>query len=318
MAGSVKDVLAFGRRLQLSGEPHDPYFVDIEGAIAGLAALQAWVARNLAPDATVIDAGGNIGLTALLLSTCLPAGHVHVFEANPVNARHLQQNIARNGVTNCTVIGAALGHREDAILVAGAGASSHVVTVIGLDDHGLTRMTTLDNYQVEAGLQRVDFIKMDVEGYEPAVLDGAAELIKRFSPRIWMEFNSWCLMNHHGFSPRQFAQQLWHAFEVYTPDPTGAEHRAGQGDPVAFLHANIVFHGAVDDVLLYPKAVTHNYKFGERATVLNDAMVTEIEQLRSQIDAMLHSTSWRVTTPIRAVGRLLRMAKSGRQRPYRA
>ena len=317
MAESVKDVLAFGRRLQLSGEPRDPYFANIEGTIAGLGPLQAWVTEHLARDAVAIDAGGNIGLTALLLSSFLTAGHVHVFEANPVNARHLQENVVRNGVTNCTVIGAALGSREDAILIAGSGASSHIVAVTGAIEHGLTRMTTLDHYRVAADLQRVDFIKMDVEGYEPAVLDGAADLIKRFSPRIWMEFNSWCLMNHHGFSPSQFAQQLWRAFEVYTPDQTGAEQRAGQGDHVAFLHANMVSHGAVEDVLLYPKAGRHGYKFGERATAINEAMVTEIEQLRSQLDAMLHSTSWRVTALLRVMGRLLAMPKSERKQPRR-
>ena len=317
MAGSVKEVVAFGRRWQLGGDPHDPYFINIEEAVASLAPLHAWAAKNLGPNAIVIDAGGNIGLTALLLANLLPAGHVHVFEANPVNAQYLQGNIERNDVPNCTVVGAALGSRNDAILVAGTGASSHVVTSERSSDHGLTRMTTLDQYRVEAGLQRVDFIKIDVEGYEPAVLDGAAELIKRFSPRIWMEFNSWCLMNHHQFSPSQFAQQLWHAFEVYTPDQTGTEHRAGQGDPVAFLHANMVCHGAVEDILLYPKTGAHSYKFGESATVLNEAMAAEIEQLRSQLDAVRHSTSWRVTAPIRAMRRLFSARTSKRKRARR-
>ena len=108
-----------GRRCCVVGDPDDPYFAALPAIVASQAALQAWVRNNLPRDAVVVDAGGNIGVTALLLSGLLPNGHVHVFEALSANAEFLRRNIEINGITNCTVNAVALGDQPGSIAMQG-------------------------------------------------------------------------------------------------------------------------------------------------------------------------------------------------------
>ena len=53
------------------------------------------------------------------------------------------------------------------------------------------KIITIDNFVKLNQLARIDFIKIDVEGYEYKVLKGAIETIKKFSPTIILEFNQY-------------------------------------------------------------------------------------------------------------------------------
>ena len=291
-----------GRPVTLHGDADDPYFGNVAAVIEALAPLRCWVQANLATDSVVIDAGGNIGLTALMLSHLLPDGHVHVFEALPANAAYLRQNVDANGIGNVSVNAVALGDRPGRVAMRGVGSSSHVAPS---GPAGIA-MVTLDGYVAEAGLARVDFVKMDVEGFEPAVLAGAAGLIERFRPPILMEFNTWCLAHVQGFEARTFAMQLWDAFEVASLNPDGTETQAGGGDVGRFFHDNVVLHGTVEDVLLRPRPGERLQRLARAATASDMArLASDVERLRDLVLAMEASTSWRVTAPLRAVGRLL-------------
>ncbi len=296
MSATTQAASLAGHPVTLRGDADDPYFRNAAAVIEALTPLRRWVEANLPADAVVIDAGANIGLTAMMLSLLLPNGHVHAFEALPANAAHLRQNIAGNGMNNVSVNAVALGDRPGRMSMRGAGSSSHVVP---LEGDGIP-MVRLDDYAAEAGLARVDFVKMDVEGFEPAVLAGAAGLIGRFGPPILMEFNTWCLAYVQGFEARTFAKHLWDAFTVASLDDDGIETPAGGGDPGRFFHDNVVLHGTVEDVLLRPRpgGRLHGLALAETAA--------DIERLRALVVAMQASTSWRLTAPLRAMGRLLR------------
>ena len=305
MAAGASVTLA-GRQFTLHGDPGDPYFANAQGIARQHAALEAWGRANLPPDAVIVDAGANIGLTTLLLAALAPHGHLHAFEALPANARHLRETLAANGIMNCTVNAVALGNRPGTLQMHGAGSSAHVATDgLGQPAPGDIVVTTLDAYAAAAGLARLDLIKIDVEGFEPAVLEGAAGVIGTFSPPVFMEFNSWCLSFFHGVSVRDFAYQLWDAFKVCCLDEAGQEHLAGKGDAAAFLHDNIVLHGAVDDVLLRHKPGKAVPKMGASAPLLLATQSAALTRdLQAQVDAMRRSTSWRVTAPLRALRQL--------------
>ena len=55
---------------------------------------------------------------------------------------------------------------------------------------------TLDNYVETHGVRAIDFIKLDVDGYELKVLKGAIKSLKRFSPIILLELGNWTLEAH--------------------------------------------------------------------------------------------------------------------------
>jgi FkbM family methyltransferase len=134
-----------------------------------------------------IDVGANIGYYMLLLRQAVGAsGAVTCFEPEPDNLVELVRNVERNAFTNVRVFPCALGSRNDEITIArGINAS-----VLGRDTAGTpVSMRRLDD--LVAG--RVDFIKIDVEGYEGQVLRGAENLIREQRPRLFVEVHPWLL-----------------------------------------------------------------------------------------------------------------------------
>ena len=307
---SETDVEIAGRRYRLAGDPDDPYFAALPAIVDGQAALQAWVRNNLPKDAVVMDAGGNIGVTALLLSGLLPDGNVHVFEALPANAAFLRRNVEINGIANCTVNSVALGDRLGSIAMQGAGSASHVAmnrTTLETAAGGTIPMITLDDYVRERCLDRIDFMKMDVEGFEPAVLEGASSLVERFRPPILMEFNSWCLTYVQGFHARDFVEALWHAFDVTSIGRDGREVPAGDGSAARFLHDNVVLHGTIEDVLLRlkPEARVPAKGVAYRAPP-DPGLLREIERLEAELAAVRAARSWRLAAALRRLARAIR------------
>ena len=301
---SGKQTIQVGeRQFMITGNEADGYFNDIANIAAQQTALFAWARAHLPPDAVVIDAGANIGLTTLVLASLLPQGHVHAFEAMPANAAFLRQNIENNGIANCTVNARALGAATGRLSMRGSGAASHVAAS-SEPAEGDIETTTIDLYAQAQNLPRLDFIKMDVEGYEPAVLDGARVTIQRFSPPIYMEFNAWCLSYLQGFNARDLAFALWQVFDAARLGQDGTETRLT--DTIGFLHDNIVLHGAVDDLLLRFRPGVAIPRFDDRnATRINLPQLVGIYELRARIKAIENSTSWRITAPLRRLKQLL-------------
>ncbi len=297
MAEPLQEITLAGRTVSLTGDPNDPYFTNLQAFHRGSPQLDRYAAHHLRRDALCIDAGANIGLTSLLLSLSCPDGHVFAFEALPGTARYLRRNLERNGITNCTVVETALGAYGGELAFTESGAGSHAVTEAHMQ--AATRstvrvpVTTLDAFadQHLRG-RRVDFIKMDVEGFEPAVIEGGARLIERDRPPLFIEFNAWSLAFAQGFDPFDFARCLWDAFDAFQVGEGGDLVPA---DRDGFLYAAMVQRGCVDDLLL-------RLKPGAAVPLARQASRTAREgQLRAELDAVRRSTSWRVTAPLRAL-----------------
>lgn len=70
---------------------------------------------HLKPHARVLDAGANIGMTAVFMAKCQPTATIYAFEPDPLNFSLLNMNIALNGVTNVLVFNCALGKTQQYI-----------------------------------------------------------------------------------------------------------------------------------------------------------------------------------------------------------
>lgn len=140
---------------------------------------------------TVIDAGANHGVYALSMARCVgPSGRVIAIEPQPVLAERIRASARANEFGNLTVLEAALSEEEGRASFF-SGTNTELGSLSGEGSpagQGFeVRVTTLDRARTELGLERVSFVKLDVEGEEIKALLGARELLTRDLPLLMVE-----------------------------------------------------------------------------------------------------------------------------------
>lgn len=159
----------------------------IDMALAGQlfhTTLTAVTKENIRPGDIVIDGGSNVGFFALLAAKLLNgSGRVFAFEAEPDTFSLLRRNIARNGLA--IVVQAeeqALADRDgtcDFFVDSEDPMMSSVVSCRPASFRAIrTRTISLDSYVATSRLGRVDVVKLDLEGGEPACIRGMQESIR--------------------------------------------------------------------------------------------------------------------------------------------
>ncbi len=140
------------------------------------------------PGAIVLDVGANIGAHTVPLAQLVgPGGVVVAFEPQPVLHQILCANLALNSIPNTLTHAMALGDRQGSCQIPFLDyASSFNFGGVSMDmvkEGETVPMGTLDAFH----LQRIDFIKLDVEGFESKVLKGGTKTIDRCRPVIYLE-----------------------------------------------------------------------------------------------------------------------------------
>lgn len=170
--------------------------------------LIQWVCSRLPEDATIVDAGANVGFWALSMASQLRSSVIVAVEAMPSNAERLSRNVEVNGGGGeIRVKHVALGDREGELVLQLQGDATTGNAFVVKQDHEDAEgksyfripTTTLDDLYAEEGLERCQFIKVDIEGYEVPFLRGAIATLRRERPVILGEFNNY-FMNYHGYS----------------------------------------------------------------------------------------------------------------------
>ncbi|MCD6565054.1 MAG: FkbM family methyltransferase [Bacteroidales bacterium] len=135
----------------------------------------------------VVDAGGNIGMFAFLAAQKVSEkGQVHAIEPIPYFQKCIETGIRENHLDNVSVHGVALG-KENKECIFQLSLDNPGETGHGFNGkHPITvTQTTLDSLVFkEKKIDRVDFIKMDIEGSEREALQGAMETIRHFKPKM--------------------------------------------------------------------------------------------------------------------------------------
>ncbi len=142
----------------------------------------------ISPGAVVLDVGANIGAHTVPLAQLVGSGGVVVaFEPQPVLHQILCANLVLNSIPNVLTYAMALGNADGECLIPELDYSeSNNFGGISMDlveEGEAVPLGRLDDFQ----LDRVDFIKLDVEGFESKVLEGAAETIGRCHPIMYIE-----------------------------------------------------------------------------------------------------------------------------------
>lgn len=141
--------------------------------------------------AVMVDVGANVGNHALFLSQ--HAGQVHAFEPyQPVRAK-LDEKLRINGVGNVRVFPCGLGEQDATLPFYAPGGDNEGIGSFR-EEHsadntyaGELEIRHGDTALQDAGIKRVDILKVDVEGFERPVLEGLKETIARDRPLIIFE-----------------------------------------------------------------------------------------------------------------------------------
>ena len=142
---------------------------------------------------TAIDVGANKGLYAYGLAKV--ANRVLCFEANPVLAKTLKRAVP----ANCEIISKAVSAKSGRCVLnipaTAKGTPSVNTATLETIDGNIAKtvevaMVSLDEVYADYGLSDVSFIKVDVEGHEEGVINGAKTLIEKERPTVMLEFNN--------------------------------------------------------------------------------------------------------------------------------
>ncbi|HEY1073978.1 FkbM family methyltransferase [Brevundimonas sp.] len=158
--------------------------------------LTVFMARQVKPGMNVVDAGANHGYYTLLFADLVGAqGKVAAFEPNPPIARLLRQSVAVNGFgARTTVFEKALVADDDVELVFHAVAdepkNARIVDPVYASNQSTLVIQGARLDTLLADWSRVDFMKVDVEGAEEAMIRGATSILERDRPALVLEFSA--------------------------------------------------------------------------------------------------------------------------------
>lgn len=144
--------------------------------------------RRLRPGATVVEVGANFGFYTLLAASIVgPGGRVVAFEANAETCRLLYASVEINGfLDRCQLVPRAVSDRCGSLTFYKAtehlGGSSVADPTVHFPEETV-RAEVVEAVSLDAFLagdpRPVDFLKIDAEGSEPAILRGARQLLRR-------------------------------------------------------------------------------------------------------------------------------------------
>jgi len=174
-----------GQRIAL--EKYEPYLTEL-------------MLSKIKKGDVVLDIGANIGYYAVLFAEKVgKKGKVIAIEPDPINFEILQKNIKENKLFNVVAVQAAVGNENKKMKIFESKEN--------FGDHRLWQNPSkspfdkretvdifcrrLDDLLKELEYQKIDFIKMDVQGFESFVIEGGEKIIEKNKPIIFFEYWPW-------------------------------------------------------------------------------------------------------------------------------
>jgi FkbM family methyltransferase len=186
---------------------------------------------HLAPGNQFLDVGANVGYYSLIAAHIVgPSGRVHAFEPISETFEKLRFNVGLNSLSNVTLNRKAISSRSGYMAIDrgvpwNSGTASVNIVSRPFEMPEEVTATTVDEYVNDNKLPKVDIIKIDVEGHEPAVITGATETLRSMKPILMMEINHG-LIQAAGFDAVKLFRDLralnYHGFII---QPDGTERR---------------------------------------------------------------------------------------------
>lgn len=163
----------------------------------------------------VADIGANFGWYTTLFSKCVGEnGHVFAFEPTPTIHAELREHIALNDCTsNVTLNDCGLGNMRSEKTIftfKGLPHGHSSLSTLGREDTVASEINivTLDEYINENNIARIDWAKIDVEGSEMMVLEGAKNLLASNNAPMWIIEMNQVTSGAFGYNPQDLLNYL--------------------------------------------------------------------------------------------------------------
>lgn len=167
----------------------------------------AVISSLLKPSDIFLDIGANIGWYTNLAATIIKDGVVHSFEPVPSIFEKLKRNTSLNDyLCTCNLNNLALGNKTGTVEIytfAGLPDGHSSLSTHEREDFRVseTEIVPLDDYLKENNIEQVDFIKIDAEGSEMNILEGAQKLFQMSSPPLLIIEMNEDASRSFGYSP---------------------------------------------------------------------------------------------------------------------
>lgn len=177
--------------------------------------------QNIIKNMNMLDVGADMGYYTVLFADLVgKGGKIYAFEPIPKANEKLIKNIKLNNFENVIVCDFALSDRNGSTILVKPGTESRISMDPSKEknknDTIDVLMKTFDDYAAESKINKIDFIKIDVEGAEMNVLKGMKKSITKFHPEFLIEVHSkkLQLFDYNEESVFEFFKDLSYEFKL--------------------------------------------------------------------------------------------------------
>lgn len=245
---------ASGVSIELIASLDDLYFQSRLAADDNFEPAVSVALLTLPADGVAIDLGACLGVVSAALGQIAPHGRVLSVEASAALQPGLTQTCAASGA-HVTVVNTAVG--------ATVGSATYHAHPQGgawgyVDEAGgySVQQTTVDALVQQFGLTRVDFLKIDTEGSELAVMQGAEHTVRAHQPVLVVELNPFCLWRYGRTVPQDVVAWMRERYEhLYSIDHLAAVTPLVDDHGIDSLLCRLGTYGGLVDVVASPRQI---------------------------------------------------------------
>jgi FkbM family methyltransferase len=204
--------------------------------------------RTIIPeDGIVFDVGAHAGQFAKLFARLAPRGFVYACEPGSYARAILRIALRLNRLANVAVLPLALGDKSGVGLltmpVKRSGSFGFGLSHLGTEGAGratvieVVPVATLDEVAALLALDRLDFVKADIEGFELRLIKGARATLTRFKPALLLELDDTHLARAGDTLAAAWDELLALGYSPFTPSTARTPLDAPRGGDVLWLPA---------------------------------------------------------------------------------
>lgn len=330
----------------IHGSDDDQYFQSINGQFEPmLTNIFALLCEN---GDNVIDVGANYGLTAIAIGNLSPAGKVLALEPVTKTCDFCLQNVEESKLKNISVLNVAATAEKSTLTMCvpdhfSAGSFAADIYKVESKNHPTIEVpgVPLDDLFEQSGLSKVNFIKIDTEGFEIEVLKGAKNILQIHKPIVFMEMNHWALNVFRNTALPAFVEFVLETFpNVFAIDDDQYIDLSNNSNRHFVFHEHIVNNRFDNLICGFDRSQLlsklsyidrHLQLRGERDALRseqekqhseidelkssNDSLQLEIEKIHKKLmivskerdeifqerNVLINSNSWKITKPLRCL-----------------